>query len=72
MAFFVEGVNTLSMIMSVIGAGFCAWGGFQVFEGYSSDNAASKAQGIKQFIAGAGIIVIALTLVPMLGTMLTP
>ena len=38
-------------------------------EGYGHDNAAAKSQGIKQVIAGGGVMFIGVTLIPMLATM---
>ena len=38
-------------------------------QGYGSDNAAAKSQGIKQLMAGGGIIVLGTTLIPMLSTL---
>ena len=35
-------------------------------EGYGSDNPGSKSQGMKQLMAGGGIIVIGTTLIPLL------
>ena len=36
---------------------------------YGSDNAAAKSQGIKQLMAGGGIIVLGTTLIPLLSTL---
>ena len=35
-------------------------------EGYGADNPASKSQGIKQLVAGGGVALIGMTLVPLL------
>ena len=51
---FQQGISTLQTIL----------------EGYGQDNAASKNQGIKQLVAGGGIILIGTKLVPMLSGML--
>ena len=40
-----------------------------LLEGYGSDNAAAKSQGIKQLMAGGGIIVLGTTLIPLLSTL---
>ena len=37
-----------------------------LLEGYGSDNPGSKSQGMKQLMAGGGIIVIGTTLIPLL------
>ena len=43
--------------------------GVNLLEGYGSDNAAAKSQGIKQLMAGGGIIVLGTTLIPLLSTL---
>ena len=37
--------------------------------GYGSDNPAAKSQGIKQLMAGGGIILLGTTLIPLLATL---
>ncbi len=66
MDFFTQGVNVMKMVIAAIGAVMCVMGLINYLEGYSNDNPGSKSQGQKQFVAGAGIIVVALTLVPLL------
>ena len=39
-------------------------------EGYGQDNPASKSQGVKQLVAGGGVALIGLTLVPLLSGLL--
>ena len=48
---------------------FAVWGVVNLLEGYGSDNAAAKSQGIKQLMAGGGIIVLGTTLIPLLSTL---
>ena len=36
---------------------------------YGSDNAGAKSQGMKQLMAGGGVILLGMTLVPMLSTL---
>jgi len=69
MAFFTEAINTLQTLVIALGAGLGAWGLVNLLEGYSQDNPASKSQGIKQLMAGGGIILLATTLIPVLGTL---
>ena len=38
-------------------------------EGYGNDNPGAKSQGIKQLMAGGGIALIGMTLVPVLGSL---
>ena len=67
--FFANAVNTLQTLVIALGAGLGAWGVVNLLEGYGSDNPASKSQGIKQLMAGGGIILIATTLIPLLSTL---
>lgn len=69
MAFFASAVDTLKTLVIAIGAGLAVWGVINLLEGYGSDNPGAKSQGIKQLMAGGGIVVIGITLVPMLSTL---
>ena len=40
-------------------------------EGYGQDNPASKSQGIKQLMAGGGVALIGITLIPLLSGLLS-
>ena len=42
------------------------WGVINLLEGYGQDNPASKSQGMKQLMAGGGVALIGITLVPLL------
>ena len=42
------------------------WGVVNLLEGYGSDNPGSKSQGMKQLMAGGGIILLGTTLIPLL------
>lgn len=66
MAFFQSGVDTMQKVLILIGAGLGLWGAVNLMEGYGNDNPGAKSQGIKQFVAGAGVVIIAMTLVPQL------
>ncbi len=70
MAFFTTAVTLLQTIVTLLGAGLCAWGAINLLEGYGNDNAGAKSQGIKQLLAGGGVILIGVKLIPILGTML--
>ena len=59
-------VDLLKIIVIAIGAGLAAWGGINLMEGYGNDNPGAKSQGIKQLMAGGGIVLIGTTLIPML------
>ena len=66
MAFFNSAVSTLQTRVTAIGAGLGVWGIVNLLEGYGQDNPAAKSQGIKQLMAGGGIVVIGTKLVPLL------
>ena len=70
MTVFTTGIVVLQKIVVAIGAGLCIWGGINLMEGYGGDNPGSKSQGIKQLLAGGGVIVIGTTLVPLLSGLL--
>ena len=69
MEFFTTAINVLKMLVIAIGAGILVWGGVNLMEGYGSDNPASRSQGIKQIMAGGGIIAIGTLLVPLLANL---
>ena len=71
MAFFTATINTLSNIVTLLGAGVGVWGVVNLLEGYGGDNPGAKSQGMKQLMAGIGIVLIAQVLIPMLGTLFT-
>ena len=71
MAFFNSAVSVLQMLVIAIGAGLGIWGGVNLMEGYGADNPGAKSQGIKQLMAGGGVIVIGTTLVPLLKGLFT-
>jgi hypothetical protein len=66
MEFFTEAINVLSTLVIALGAGLGVWGIVNTLEGYGSDNPGAKSQGIKQLMAGGGIVVIGVVLVPLL------
>lgn len=66
MEFFASAVDTLSTVVIAIGGGLALWGIVNLLEGYGNDNPGAKSQGMKQFMSGAGIVLIAQLLVPQL------
>lgn len=69
MAAFLNSVfSTLQSVLSAIGAGLAIWGLVNLMEGYGSDNPAAKSSGIKQIMAGFGIVLIA-TIIPTLASL---
>ena len=69
MAFFQSSITVLQTLVTAIGAGLGLWGGINLMEGYGNDNPGAKSQGIKQLMAGGGIALIGMTLVPVLGSL---
>ena len=69
MAFFTSAIDTLKILVIALGAGLGAWGVINLLEGYGNDNPGAKSQGIKQLMAGAGIMLIGTTLIPQLATL---
>lgn len=71
MEFFIKGVDVLQKVIILIGAGLGSWGIVNLLEGYGNDNPGAKSQGMKQFMAGAGIVLIGVLLVPELKSLFT-
>lgn len=70
MDFFVQAVNVLQILVMAVGAGLGAWGVINLMEGYGNDNPGEKSQGIKQLMAGGGIALIGLKLIPLLANVI--
>ena len=68
--FFTQAVNVLKILVMAVGAGLGAWGVINLMEGYGNDNPGAKSQGIKQLMAGGGIVLIGLKLIPLLANVL--
>ncbi len=66
MAFFNSAVGVLQTLVIALGAGLGIWGAVNLMEGYGNDNPGAKSQGMKQLIAGGGVALIGVTLVPLL------
>lgn len=66
MQFFTEAVNVLKTLVIALGASLAVWGVVNLLEGYGNDNPGAKSQGIKQLMAGGGVVLIGTTLVPLL------
>ena len=66
MEFFNEAINVLQTLVIALGAGLGVWGVINLLEGYGNDNTGAKSQGMKQLMAGAGVAVVGLILVPLL------
>jgi len=66
MEFFAEAINVLQTLVIALGAGLGIWGVINLLEGYGNDNPGAKSQGMKQHIAGGGVALIGIVLVPLL------
>jgi hypothetical protein len=66
MDFFNSAIEVLQTLVVAIGAGLAVWGAINLLEGYGNDNPGAKSQGIKQLMAGGGIALVGMVLVPLL------
>ena len=70
MAFFDSAVGVLQTLVVALGAGLGIWGVINLLEGYGQDNPGAKSQGVKQLVAGGGVALIGVTLIPLLSGLL--
>ena len=66
MEFFNSAIQVLQTLVIALGAGLGIWGAVNLLEGYGNDNPGAKSQGMKQLMAGGGIILLGTTLIPLL------
>ena len=66
MGFFNEAINILKVLVIALGAGLSVWGVINLLEGYGNDNPGAKSQGMKQLMAGGGVVLIGVKLIPLL------
>ena len=71
MAFFNSSVGVLQTLVVALGAGLGIWGAINLLEGYGNDNPGAKSQGMKQLMAGGGVALIGMVLVPLLSGLFT-
>ena len=69
-AFITEAIDILGIVIIAIGGGLGIWGVVNLLEGYGNDNPGAKSQGIKQLMAGLGLILLGLFAIPQLETLL--
>jgi hypothetical protein len=69
MAFFTSAISILQTLVIALGAGLAIWGVVNLLEGYGADNPGAKSQGIKQLMAGGGVALLGMLLVPQLSTL---
>ena len=69
MDFFDSAIDVLQTLVIALGAGLGVWGVINLLEGYGNDNPGAKSQGMKQLMAGAGVALIGILLIPQLSTL---
>ena len=69
MAFFTSAISTLQTLVVALGAGLGVWGVINLLEGYGNDNPGAKSQGMKQLMAGGGVVLVGMKLVPLLANL---
>ena len=69
MDFFNNAVSVLQTIVIGLGGGLGVWGVINLLEGYGNDNPGAKSQGMKQLMAGAGVALVGILLVPELSSL---
>ena len=69
MAFFASAIDTLKVLVTALGAGLGVWGVINLLEGYGNDNPGAKSQGMKQLMAGGGVALIGMQLIPLLANL---
>ena len=69
MEFFTSAISTAQVIVGALGAGLGVWGLINLLEGYGNDNPGAKSQGMKQLMAGVGVVIVGLKLVPLLANL---
>ena len=71
MEFFNQASTVLQTLVIALGAGLGVWGVINLLEGYGNDNPGAKSQGMKQLMAGAGVAIVGMVLVPLLSGLFT-
>ena len=71
MEFFNQAITVLQTLVIALGAGLGVWGVITLLEGYGNDNPGAKSQGMKQLMAGAGVSIVGMVLVPLLSGLFT-
>ena len=71
MEFCNSAIEVLQTLVIALGAGLGVWGVINLLEGYGNDNPGAKSQGMKQLMAGAGVAIVGMVLVPLLSGLFT-
>ena len=69
-SFITTACTVLKSVICLIGGGVSLWGVVNLLEGYGNDNPGAKSQGVKQLVAGGGVALIGITLIPLLSGLL--
>ena len=69
MEFFNAAVDVMKTVVVALDGGLGVWGAVNLLEGYGGDNPSAKSQGMKQLVAGGGVALIGITLVPQLANL---
>ena len=69
MEFFNSAIGVLQTLVIALGAGLGIWGVINLLEGYGNDNPGAKSQGMKQLMAGGGIVLLGMNLIPLLANL---
>ena len=71
MEFFNQAITVLQTLVIALGGGLGVWGVINLLDGYGNDNPGAKSQGMKQLMAGAGVAIVGMVLVPLLSGLFT-
>ncbi len=71
MEFWNTAVKLMQAMVVAYGAYLCIQGGIGLGEGFAENNPAQKSSGGKLLVAGGGVILVGITMVPMLANMFT-
>ena len=71
MEFFNQAITVLQTLVIALGAGLGVWGVINLLEGYGTDNPGATSQGMPPLIAGAGVAIVGMVLVPLLSGLFT-
>ena len=69
MTFFTTAIATLQTLVNAVGAGLGVFGVVNLLEAYGNDNPGARNQGIKQLMAGGGVILVSSKLIPLLNNL---
>ena len=72
MEFFNQAITVLQTLVIALGAGLGVWGVINLLEGYGHDPPPpQKTEGKKSCLAGAGVAIVGMVLVPLLSGLFT-